>query len=55
MLYYIGTVILKMAPKAFWRSTPKKINILSQVHSECNSSDDGQKVANSVDDIPFLI
>jgi uncharacterized phage protein (TIGR02216 family) len=31
-LYYAGTVLLKMNPGMFWRTTPRKLDILIKVH-----------------------
>lgn len=55
MLVYIGTVILGMSEYRFWRATPKKVNMLSAAHSECNTPDNSKRVANTVEELPFEI
>lgn len=37
-LYYAGTVILRMTPIQFWRSSPRKLDTLMRVHIDLNSS-----------------
>lgn len=47
ILYYSGTVLLKMTPRVFWKSTPRKLNVLIKAHLEINStSDDTTKKKN---------
>lgn len=55
MLVYIGTTLLRMSDYRFWRSTPKKLNMLATVHRECNTPDNSKRVANSVEELPFEI
>lgn len=40
LFYYMGTVILRMTPRLFWRTTPKKFFALLQVHMELNEVPD---------------
>lgn len=40
LFYYMGTVILRMSPRTFWRTTPKKFFALLQVHVELNEAPD---------------
>lgn len=40
LFYYMGTVILRMSPRLFWRTTPKKFFALLQVHVEVNEVPD---------------
>ena len=40
LFYYMGTVILRMRPRTFWRTTPKKFFALLQVHVELNEAPD---------------
>lgn len=40
LFYYMGTVILRMSPRTFWRTTPKKFFALLQVHIELNEAPD---------------
>lgn len=42
-LYYAGTVILKMSPGMFWKTTPRKLGLLMEVHIEVNKSDNKTK------------
>lgn len=37
LLYYVGTVILKMSPLNFWFCTPRKLHKLSKIHSDINN------------------
>lgn len=39
MTYYIGTVILNMEPKVFWKTTPRKFNALCKMHAKVNSTE----------------
>lgn len=36
-LYYVGTVLLNMPSPVFWKTNPRKLNILSKIHAELNS------------------
>lgn len=31
-LYYSGTVLLRMSPGMFWRTSPRKLDLLMKVH-----------------------
>lgn len=42
LLYYTGTVILGMSPIVFWKSTPRKLNILVKTYFELNDSGGGK-------------
>nr|DAF58163.1 MAG TPA: hypothetical protein [Siphoviridae sp. ctn8e14] len=45
-----------MTPKQFWRTRPKQLTVLSQVHSEVvNPSTDENKTIQYADEAPFLI
>lgn len=45
-----------MTPKQFWRTRPKQLNLLSQVHGEVvNPKKDDKKTISYVDEAPFLI
>ena len=46
-LFYVGTVLLHMTPAAFWKSTPRKLSILSKVHAEVNGSVNDKDKKNS--------
>lgn len=37
-LLYVGTVLLKRTEAAFWRTTPRKLNVLIETHLELNKS-----------------
>lgn len=37
-LYYAGTVLLHMTPIQFWRSTPRKLDALMNVHIDLNKA-----------------
>lgn len=50
MLYYTGTVFLKMTPKKFWRTTPALLTALSTVHSEVTNPGSKPKVAQTVEE-----
>jgi hypothetical protein len=38
-LYYMGTNLLKMSEKEFWRCTPRKLFALWNVHKKVNGLD----------------
>ncbi|MND38190.1 hypothetical protein D3C81_323970 [compost metagenome] len=38
-LYYTATVLLQMPEKSFWRSTPKKLAALAEVHVRLNGGE----------------
>lgn len=48
VLYYVGTVILKMSPKQFWRCTPRKLNVLVKAHIKLNPVDGGKSKQQTV-------
>lgn len=48
MYYYVGTVILRMTPREFWHTTPRKLSALAQVHVDLNSPKDSKHKKNSV-------
>ena len=52
MYYYTGTVILKMTPKEFWHTTPRKLSALVQVHVDLNTPKDNKRQPMTVDGIP---
>lgn len=54
MLYYTGVTVLRMTDKAFWRSTPVKLNLLSQTHARANSPST-HKVVDTVEEVGFEI
>lgn len=52
MYYYTGTVILKMTPKEFWHTTPRKLSALVQVHVDLNTPKDNKRQPMTVDGVP---
>lgn len=40
MLYYTGTVLLRMSEKEFWSCTPRKLNLLSRMYVKFNSTEE---------------
>lgn len=54
MLYYTGVTVLRMSEKTFWRSTPVKLSVLSQVHAEVNSPHQ-TRVVDTVEEAGFEI
>ena len=54
MYYYTGTVILRMTPKEFWHTTPRKLSALVQVHVDLNTpKDDKNRSPMTVDGVPL--
>lgn len=49
-MYYIGTVLLHMGPITFWRCTPAKLRVLSDVHTSFANPSASNKVANTVEE-----
>jgi hypothetical protein len=47
LYFYVGTVILQMSPRYFWRCTPRKFNALCRVHARLNSTGDDEKITTS--------
>lgn len=39
VLYYCGTVLLKMHPITFWRTSPRKLDVLTKLHLDINNPD----------------
>lgn len=54
MLFYTGVTVLRMSERTFWRSTPVKLNLLSQAHAKANSPST-QRVADTVEEVGFEI
>lgn len=54
MLFYTGVTVLRMSEKSFWRSTPVKLNMLSQAHAKVNSPST-HKVVDTVEEVGFEI
>ena len=62
MYYYIGTVTLKMSPRLFWHTTPRKFSALCQVHIDVNSIEKKENTKNGavgkpdayVDELSFM-
>lgn len=52
MYYYTGTVILKMTPKEFWHTTPRKLSALVQVHVDLNTPKNDKQRPMTVDGVP---
>lgn len=52
MYYYTGTVILRMTPKEFWHTTPRKLSALVQVHVDLNTPKDSKSKQMTVDGVP---
>lgn len=53
MYYYVGTVILRMNPKEFWHTTPRKLSALVQVHVDLNTpKNDKKRQPMTVDGVP---
>ncbi|WP_367280663.1 phage tail assembly chaperone [uncultured Duncaniella sp.] len=50
LLYYTGTVILRMNPVAFWKTTPARLNSLTRVYTELNSPHKKPKVARTIEE-----
>jgi hypothetical protein len=42
-LYYVGTVLLKMTPAIFWKTKPKKLKVLTDMHILFNSGNGNDK------------
>jgi hypothetical protein len=38
-MYYVGTVLLRMDENTFWRTTPRKLFSLMEVHVKINNPD----------------
>lgn len=43
LLYYAGTVTLRMSPAQFWRCTPRKLDLLLKVHVRVNATEEDQE------------
>lgn len=43
LYFYVGTTILQMTPRYFWRCTPRKFNSLCKVHARLNSANNNNK------------
>lgn len=50
-LYYVGTVLLNMPERAFWRIMPRKLNELAQVHAQLNGSGETKPQKHFIDEI----
>ena len=47
LLFYAGTVTLRMSPGYFWRISPRKLDLLLQVHLRLNQAEeDNNKPSN---------
>jgi len=44
-----------MSEKTFWRTTPVRLSALAKIHSDIINPSSEPKVAQTVEDIPFLI
>ena len=53
MYYYTGTVILRMSPREFWHTTPRKLSALVQIHVDLNTLKDDKKQPMTVDGVPL--
>ena len=53
MYYYTGTVLLRMTPKEFWHTTPRKLSALVQVHVDLNTPKDTKSTPRTVDGVPL--
>jgi hypothetical protein len=52
-LYYAGTVILKMSPGIFWRTSPRKLDLLIKTHIEMNKEKNKSDAPNTYIDKIF--
>lgn len=43
MFYYFGTVTCHMSEEQFWRTTPRKLFALLEVHNKLNSYDEEEQ------------
>jgi hypothetical protein len=56
-LYYIGTVILNMDERSFWRCTPRKLIALWDMHKLVNgleTEEEKQQKVVPIDQVGFL-
>lgn len=57
--YYVGTTLLNMSEESFWRSTPKKVSTLYEIHRSYNGLDEDEEGNDTekvycIDEVPFL-
>lgn len=52
-LYYAGTVILKMSPGIFWRTSPRKLDLLIKTHIEISKEKEAPSAPNTYIDQIF--
>lgn len=54
LYYYIGTVLLRMSPRQFWRTTPRKFGALCEVHVDLNSTDKDKKRDKNAQQVTYV-